>query len=483
MNGHGDQRAQADALAGAAGRARLGLHLLRRGSAPSVHARQQQRPEDEEHDQHRGDLERLGLDVEAGPPQGPDVENGRGANRRRQRHIAAAQPPPGREAEGDQPDQRKQLPGVEAELAVAEQPLAAGPDPERLRRGHRIAQLRIRLEQRAGSALVDEALDARQLGDREHGEDHNADQQQRRRRADPGPDLVHAPVPVCEHELGQRPDPGGAREPGQAGIAVGGDRAGGEGGRRPDQRELALLRARQLAQDQRECHQEEPDHHLLEPADAEGRGGQVGDRDQHRGDRALHRRQLGEQVERGEGRDHGDRDQQAEEPVERLGAEGLRDRRDHPVGADRVAEGDPAGHRAGRVLQPVGEDQVRGHVVVDADPGHAQVARGDERDRGREQAEHDHGRGDQERLAVGEREPQVGDRADQQDRAGDQGQVGTLGDRARVLGAEVDPGQDRADDQQHGEADGGLQPVRLAAAEQGEEGPADVQRGDDDQQR
>ena len=142
--------------------------------------------------------------------------------------------------------------------------------------------------------------------------------------------------------------------------------------------------------------------------------------------------------------------------------------------AERIALVDQ--HRLGAEAlgDPVGEQQVRGHVVVDEpDPEDADVASRDERDRCGQRCE-----------SSGQRGERVERRARHRRREDRDGGEHENEERDRDRRPPPTPAADRAaDDERHGESKRAGERRPLAPPAEGEHGLADDQRAADEQRR
>ncbi len=206
---------------------------------------------------------------------------------------------------------------------------------------------------------------------------------ERRRRARfPGGGGEGAPTPVAR-DLDQRPDDRDAAEPSEAR-----ERVDVDGPRRQDPERDRVPPSAHGGQEQREGEQEQRHDRLLERLLREVRGRQVRKRHERRRPDA---RRAAQATERGVCDQRGERrDRQGEpgEDVDRARAEQAGDTGDERVGAERIALIDEHRLRPEPLVDPVGQQQVGGHVVVDEpDPEDPDVAGGDERDCGEQGGE------------------------------------------------------------------------------------------------
>ena len=249
-----------------------------------------------------------------------------------------------------------------------------GPDPERLERRDLAEEVA-----EAGAVGV-EGLEVLEV-------DHPAELRQRPDQEDREGEQQR---PDRELALERQPGREQRRQPDQARVAVGVDGADrDQRGRDEAQRQLAPARApRRLPQGEDEGEDQECLHRLLEGALCEVGGDHVGEADEERRRGAAQRRLLGEGREGGQRGEDRDRDGEAVEALDEVDPEPLFESDGDRVRPERVALAQEL--RAGAVREPVGRQQVLGHVRVEAGAEDPEVAFDDERERSRRQRRQRH---------------------------------------------------------------------------------------------
>ena len=318
--------------------------------------------------------------------------------------------------------------------------------------------------------MVVEVLCASELARGEDDEDRDCDRHRGRGPANRGADVV---CPRCPHDSGDAEETRGRDQPVEAGVAVYRHRPGCDHPERDPNRSLTRKVALEEGEPYDEAEHDQPVGRLLEASDRERRGGHVGQCDQRRPDHPPPWGELPQERERGEGRERGDGDQQADDRVGHLEAERLAERGEDRVGADRISVLEPDRDRVALVAQPLCPEQVRGEIVVDADPEDSDPQAREQGDRGDRGGD---GRGGGAYLEVLERKgvgAQVEEGGEDEDSEHD-----------RRAGAAVERAdRERADRGEEREPDDGLEPGGLAAAEHARERPPDDDRGENDDER
>ena len=309
-------------------------------------------------------------------------------------------PDPPREPQRER-ERREQAAEVEgrggrAGVARREPKVARRPDPERLDRRDLVVEVAEPAAQRRvperpevtevhhpsplGRGEDEQHANRRRHGDRRVRAQRTLGIHASRRPRNPAADVRWSRTRRSPYEQNRQVDDRRSGEPEEAGEAIGVDGAGG------DQRERErAAHGRRARQEQGEREQEERLDRLLERPLREVGSGQVRKGGHRAGDDPGGAAKAVERFGRHGGGERRDREGQAAEGLDETGAEGGVERGGERVWADRVALVEQDRHVAQAVREPVGDQEVIGHVVVDeAHPEHPRAPVDDERD-GREE--------------------------------------------------------------------------------------------------
>ena len=352
-----------------------------RGAEPG-----EKRPDRDQHRQRRADHQRLRLRVVAAERQRDQVEQDAGGERDRHGELAPPHPPGGAEDQRQGADRPGEAGEVGASRGV-EPVVRGGPDPERLDRRDRPVGV-------AAGDLVEAAAEAEGPDQRQHAEPGEDEQGDQRARPPQGTGQRPRRQRPAHAGLGEAPEDDDRDRPGEAGEAVGEEDAAGQrqvGEQEAQRRPAAAGRGHRVAQRQGEGEDEERLGGLLESALGEVGGGEVGERDHRRRQRAAHPAEVAQRGQRGQPDHDADREDLAEEGLAQRQPRHRGDGDRQPVRPQRVAG---EGHGPEAAAQPLGPGQVEAEVVVEADADHAPAAADQEGDRQHQ------GDGDRDRQAA-----------------------------------------------------------------------------------
>ncbi len=335
----------------------------------------EQRQEDGEGDHGGADLDRLGCRVRRAADASRRVGEHRRAEAGEHRRLAAAPAAADAVEQEDESEGRSEVIADRGHRAVARRQaeVAGGPDAERLE-GRDLAEE----VAEAGAVGVEglEAVEVQHAADLGGDEDGEGEGRQQDGASGRG-------TGSADGEFQQCPETRGADQPDQAGEAVDVDGADGEEGCGDEAQGEVAPGAGRLAQGEDEGEDEQGLDRLLEGALGEVGGDDVGEADDQGAGGARDGPQAGEGGERGQRCEHGDSDTEAAEALDEADAQSLVQSDDDRVRPERVALVQQLSALA--VGEPVGSQQVLGHVRVEAGAEDPEVAFDRERQRGRQQ--------------------------------------------------------------------------------------------------
>ena len=251
--------------------------------------------------------------------------------------------------------------------------VARRPDAQRLERRQLVTQVSEpardgRVAERPEVREVDDTAELRGRQRHEHAE-RQCDTRENRR--------AHLERTLSSYQRDRRVDRRRAEEPEEAREAIGVDRA-----RRDHRQRQGAANGGRAGQEEGEGNQEQGLHRLLERALRQVGRGEIGKRHQRRGDHPGRRPQVAQRLNGDQRGEHGDGERDARERLDQARPQPLAEPGGERVRPHRVATFDQPRRLSHPRVQPVRDQQVGGHVVVDKpDAEDPDAPVDDERDR------------------------------------------------------------------------------------------------------